>query len=329
MLTHALSTSGSRIDSKFVAAYVLPAFVGFLGSVAILFVVFGPEQFNTWRQVLDSVEKTLGAVFVIMTILMAAFFLRTFNRPIAEAFAGRAMPRIMAAWATEGQRRARRIQPDTEIPHVPAATSTAAKVRSLPREEFPALDANLQPTRFGIVLASAAEHPKSAYLMEATLCRPRLQPLLPGSFRSELNSVQSPMMAMLNLCLVFAALGSMGGLLLGFFGGSWTSAIAVLVGRLLISWICYRAALRQAVEFATTVQVGFDLYRHETLRMMDLAIPADLAAKRGLWHQLTSTLYGIDLGPKPAGTPGNVASAPDSENAASGAPNAPGARGSG
>ena len=124
------------------------------------------------------------------------------------------------------------------------------------------------------------------------------------------------MMAMLNLCLVFAALGSMGGLLLGFFGGSWTSAIAVLVGCLLISWICYRAALRQAVEFATTVQVGFDLYRHEILRKMDLAIPADLAAERGLWHQLTSTLHGIDLGPAPADLPEGVAFA--SGNAASG-----------
>ncbi len=294
MLTNVLSAIGSRLDSKFMAAYWLPAFVGFLGFFALLVRLVGTEQIDDWRQTIDSVEKTLVVLFIVLSITMAAFLLRALTRPIAEIFAGLALPGIVARWSTDGQHRARRISEQNA--HRGPGTRTSLRRSSLLTEQaFPSSDTDMQPTRFGNVLATIAEHPRLAYAMEAFLWWPRLSPVLPDYFLSTLSAAQSPMMAMLNLCIVFGLRAVIGAIVVALLGELWPAAIVVLVGGLGLSWLCYRAALRQAQEYGNLVRVGFDLYRHEILRQMDLEVPTNLDEERALWRQLTSELYGIDL----------------------------------
>jgi hypothetical protein len=45
--------------------------------------------------------------------------------------------------------------------------------------------------------------------------------------------------------------------------------------------------------------VGFDLYRHEILRQMDLEVPQDFETERALWHRLTAQLLGLPLEDRP------------------------------
>ena len=84
-------------------------------------------------------------------------------------------------------------------------------------------------------------------------------------------------------------------------GGHWTAAIVVLFGGALLSRLCYRAAVSQAAEVASLLRVGFDLYRHDILRQMDLEIPVDIVAERALWLQLTAEMLGPQEQP-PAAT---------------------------
>jgi len=101
------------------------------------------------------------------------------------------------------------------------------------------------------------------------------------------------MMGLLNLSVVFSALAVGGTFTLVLAGGHWTAAIVTLLICFLLARLCYRAAVSQASELASLLSVGFDLYRHELLRQMDLDVPTDLAVERDLWRQLTIQLLGI------------------------------------
>ena len=67
----------------------------------------------------------------------------------------------------------------------------------------------------------------------------------------------------------------------------WSDAVILLVGGLILSRLCYLAAVSQVAQVARLMQVAFDLYRHAILKQMDLTLPSNLKAERGLWNQLT------------------------------------------
>jgi hypothetical protein len=226
---------------------------------------------------------------------MLAFVLRALSRPITEVFAGAALPRAVAEWSTRGQLKAKKrtaqvigVEPD----RWPTGASAREETEWLNRV-FPLDDAETRPTLFGNVMATAAEHPRLAYMMEGLLWWPRLAPLVPGSFYDMIGGAQAPTMALLNLSVVLTALALGGALTLALSGAHGIAAVVVLVGGLFLGRLSYRAAVSQASELGSLIRVGFDLYRHEILRQMDLDIPADLEAERALWNRLTAQVLGL------------------------------------
>ena len=293
MLSTALGALSGRLDSKFLTAYWLPAFVAVLGGFGILAVLVGAEQMDVWVHNLDSVEQSLAVVLIALAITMGAFFLCALSRPIAEVFAGVALPGGVAAWSTRGQLKLKNsttqklgAEPDRLAP-TPTTLQTPWLTRAYPID-----DDETKPTRFGNVLATAVEHPRLAYTMEGFLWWPRLTPLLPAAFQELLGGAQAPVMALLNLCIIIAALGLGGAAILGL-AGHVTGAVVVFVSGLLGSRFCYLAAVSQAKELGILLRVGFDLYRHDILRQMDLEIPKELEEERVLWRRLTAEM--LDL----------------------------------
>ncbi len=294
MLTSALGALSDRLDSKFLTAYWLPAFVAVLGGFGIFTVLAGPEQLDHWINSLDSVEQSIAILFVVLVVSMLAFVLRALTRPIAAIFAGDALPRSVAAWSTRSQRtmKCRAAQVLAGDPNQPASAGSAEQTRQWLNRVYPLDDAEVRPTLFGNVLATAVEYPRLAYMMDGMIWWPRLSPLVPLEFQQMLGGAQAPMMSLLNLSVIFTALALGGAGVFALAGGHWIALIAVLLGGLLLSRLCYRAAVSQAAEVASLLRVGFDLYRHDILRQMDLEVPADLAAERALWRQLTTELLG-------------------------------------
>jgi hypothetical protein len=297
MLGSALSSLSDRLDSKFMTAYWLPAFVAVFGWLGILTVIVGPSRMEEWVYNLDSVEQTIAVLVIILSISMIAFVLRALTRPIVEVFAGRVLPRSLARWLTGGQLKIKKKAAQIDgVATANAAPTTAARpAEAWIDRTYPLDDAELKPTLFGNVLATAVEHPRLAYTMEGLLWWPRLAPLVPGEFHDMLGGAQAPMMALLNLCVVFASLALGGGLVLALAGGHWVAALVMLVGGLILARLCYRAAVSQAAELGSMLRVGFDLYRHEILRQMDIEVPTDVEAERALWDRLTTQTIGLPL----------------------------------
>lgn len=297
MLGSAIGALSDRMDSRFMTAYWVPAFVFVLGALCALGVTQGPGQIDAWISGLDSVEQTLGVVIVVLLVSILAFILRALTRPITEAYAGIAIPGPLAAWSKRGQLRAKR-QAEQMLGAVTSRESPALgspAVATL-QSRFPERDEDLQPTLFGNIIASASEHPRIAYSMEGRVWWARLSPLLPESFQDTLASAQSPMMALFNLSIVCCLLALVT-ILLGILTSSWLTAVAFAACSLVLARLAYRAAVSQAAEVSSMLCVAFDLYRYEILDQLDRPHPENLADERTLWKQLTHEVLGLDEPP--------------------------------
>jgi hypothetical protein len=295
VLSSVVSALGDRLDSKFLTAYWLPAFVAVLGGFGLLVAGVGVPQLEGWVAELDSVEQSLSALIAVLLITMLAFILRALALPIAALFTGSALPKAIAAWSIRGQIRARNraaqflaTSPSPADPGPSALRATEVLDRAYPQDT-----AETKPTRLGNVLAAAAEHPRLAYAMDGGLWWPRLMPLLPTTFLSTLGGAQAPTMALLNLSAVFCALALGAAIILVLAAAQWVTALVILVAGLLLAHLCYQAAVSQARELGSLIRVGFDLYRSDILTQLQQDPPSDLAAERALWQRLTAEVLGL------------------------------------
>jgi hypothetical protein len=83
--------------------------------------------------------------------------------------------------------------------------------------------------------------------------------------------------------------------------------VSLVIGILLANFF-YRAAIVQATELAPNIWVGFDLYRSEITRQMNVEMPSDLQEERALWQQLTQRLRDLEAPLATADTAGAAAS---------------------
>ena len=297
VLSSMVSALSGRLDTKFLTAYWLPAFIAVLGGFGLLVAVVGVPEFEERVSELDSVEQSLGALIVVLLITMLAFILRALALPIAAIFTGRALPRPIAAWSTRGQLRARSRTARYLASSASAAASDFSATGATDATEaleiaYPQDPAQTKPTRLGNVMAAAADHPRIAYTMNGGVWWPRLLPLLPANFTDMLAGSQAPTMALLNLSVVFCALAVSAAVVLVLATAQWVAALAFLVVGLVLARLCYQAAASQAVELGSLVRVAFDLYRSEILVQLRLDPPSDLAAERALWPLLTDEVLG-------------------------------------
>jgi hypothetical protein len=117
------------------------------------------------------------------------------------------------------------------------------------------------------------------------------------------------MRCMLNLSLVFSYLAFLAVVVLGLMGSQELTALLVLVVGVVLSQLCYRAAVSQATDLARTIWVAFDLYRFSILDQLREEAPADLDAEHALWQRLAGRLHEL-AAPMPSAT--NAAGATNS-----------------
>ncbi len=292
-----LTDATGQIDPKFLISYWLPALVATMGSLVVSALLVGPDLFDFWANNLDSVEQILiGVVLLGVTTVLSLFF-KAVKRPVQGLFAGGFLPRPVAAWGTRRQLRAK-----AHVEHLVSAGDEQdlelwmQRARHTLERGFPQASGHVKPTRYGNVLASLEEHTRFVHGMDVWLWWPRLKPLLPDVMAESTESQDASTTGLLNLSLVWAAIGLGGAAVLGFVGQFWTTALWVLVIGLLLSWCCYRAAVQQGTEAGRYLHAAFDLYRHEILKQMELDVPSDHAAETALWQALTRQL--MDRSPK-------------------------------
>jgi hypothetical protein len=297
MIDYTLSSLSERLDSSFLTACWLPAFVAMMANLGLLTVLVGPDAVGAWLYNLSSVEETIVVVIILVIITMGAILLRALSFVTVGFFVGELLPRSVAAWATRGQQRARRRAQN--LPGDAANRSSVhplrEQVRHLVVQRYPQDETALRPTRLGNTLAAAAEYPWTIYAMDGLLWWSHLTPVLPSYVSDALDGPQSRLLGLLNLSLVFGVLAGEAVVVLGLVGQQWTAAFGVAVGSGVLAWLGYQAAISQALEVTSQIRVAFNLYRQEILKQMGLAVPDSVAAERALWHTLTQELLGLSL----------------------------------
>jgi hypothetical protein len=286
MLASALGALSNRLDSSFLIGFWLPACVAVFGAVGIWTLGFGWDALATSLDGVDTITRVFLILAVLLAITLLACILRALARPLVAAFAGDLLPHGLRSWMCRQQvKKHRALQRRVEQGNVD--NGDWKPLRNMARQ-VPHDEEAFQATRIGNLMEVAREHPRFAYAMDGLVWWPRLAPVAPAEFQSSLNGVQSPMMALLNLSVVFAGL-ALTAILAGLLAHvPWSWVFGLTVVGLLLANLCYRAAVSQAMELSTLLCVGFDLYRHEVLRRMDIAVPDSLEAERALWQSLTS-----------------------------------------
>ena len=287
----ALTDATDRLDPKWLVSYWLPALVATFAGVGVLALLIGPPLLDAWLNDLDGVDQIVfGALLLGVTAILALFF-KAMRRPILHLFAGDDLPRRVADWAIRREKRAMaRAAQVVQTAGEPGTDVALHRWRAMLDRAVPLEPQHVKPTRFGNMFANMVDHTSVVHGMDYFLWWPRLAPLLPDAMRDIATSEMSNMTGLLNLSLVWATAAVVGAAVLGLIGSLWGTAVAVLVSGLLLSWVCYRAAIRECDEAGRFRHAAFHLYRHEILKQMAVEIPGDAATERALWQQLTADI---------------------------------------
>jgi hypothetical protein len=311
----ALTDATDRLDPKWLVSYWLPALVATFAGVGVLALLVGPPLLDAWLNELDGVDQIVfGALLLGVTSILALFF-KAMRRPILHLFAGDDLPRRVADWAIRREKRAMaRAAQVVQTAGEPGTDVALHRWRAMLDRAVPLEPQHVKPTRFGNMFANMVDHTSVVHGMDYFLWWPRLAPLLPDAMRDIATSEMSNMTGLLNLSLVWATAAVVGAAVLGLIGSLWGTAVAVLVSGLLLSWVCYRAAIRECDEAGRFRHAAFHLYRHEILKQMAVEIPGDAETERALWRQLTADIMERlvpvpGAGTTPDGSP--TAAAPD------------------
>jgi hypothetical protein len=163
--------------------------------------------------------------------------------------------------------------------------------------EFPPTDDQILPTKFGNILKSAENYPRSRYNIDGVPIWPRLVHVIPADYYSKVDEVGNQLSFLMN-CTVLAAiysLISLGASIYHFVFPVLLSPIAFQIASryfllfalaALVSIIFLRATVLVVVEFGNVIRSSYDLFRRRLLVQLDLTPPPTLSEERDLWDDL-------------------------------------------
>lgn len=277
MVAAFLDKVGGWFDRRFLLAYWSPAFLamGIIGGLVIL--TQGPSIVFGWWSKLDGEEQIVLGIGSLLTVTLFAYVLDAFTASLVRLFEGYWSWRRVTLLATHRQ------------------LARKARIKnSLHAVYFPRNSKLLKPTRLGNILVSAEEYPYQLYRLDAVVWWPRLVSLLPDTFRSQLDTALTPMIALLNLSMLLISIALGGGSILLLIGYGWM-CLFTFIGGIALARACYIAACNQALDYGQLVRVAFDFYRQDILKQMHIPIPDNLVEERLLWDALNAMTYGYTL----------------------------------
>jgi hypothetical protein len=252
----------SIFDRRFIVAFWLPGFVFVALLTGVVIIIYGLSPTLLWWDNLSASGRLIGSVFFLFLTLILALLLQPFSVSLTRVYLGY-WPRTLSYFIKWGKGREREFW-----------------------TPFQVSDERLLPTRLGNVLASNYEYAHRVYQIDPAIWLPRLTPLMPETFRAQMDNALTPMFCLINLSSIFSALAVVGGLLVVFLDQrSWLFLLIWIAG-LLLALICYRASISQSAEYGTFIRVAFDLYRPELIKQLRFALPDTPQKEFALWGRL-------------------------------------------
>jgi MFS family permease len=174
---------------------------------------------------------------------------------------------------------------------------------------------NLKPTALGNILFASEVYPYERYNLNGILFWPRLYKLFPEQFRYEEEEKNNQLVFLLNSSFLSILLSLLlfGTGIIGVIGPLFPNTPVDLTqlrqlftrgfseinpvnyfffGILfsVISMILYRFSLNTAEDYGFIIRSGFDLYRFELLKQLNLPMPENLSDECSLWENLSQFL---------------------------------------
>lgn len=295
MLVTFLDKLGGIFDNRFVVAFWMPVFL-FVGALAAeVALLYGPRAVLGWWAGSTATEKALLGFGFLLTTTVLAYLLQSFAYPLVRLYVGEwpSWASRFREWAVERQRLAyQNVSGDKDEQYVQRyfGFSQDEKRRNV-------------PTRLGNVLTAAYDYSKNTYEIEAALWWPRLTPLLPETFRNQVDAALLPLFALINLCSLSVLFSLAGGLILALLGDRPLPFALCLLGGLAFARVCYHGAVTQAGNYGQHIRVGFDLYRGELLKQMRVELPDDPQAEAKQWKLLNEWVYKFESPLQPRKVP--------------------------
>lgn len=267
MLLGFVDKLGSIFDRRFIHAYWLPSFIFVVLLTALGVVIYGVTPALQWWNKRSASESILCSIGFLLLITMLAILIQPFATSLTRFYLGY-WPASLSYFINWGTARERRTW-----------------------KPFQVSADRLLPTRLGNVLASAYDYPDQVYNLDSAIWLPRLTPLLPESFRSQMDNALTPLFCLLNLSTFFSALAIVGGLAIVLFDQRWWLFLSVWMPSLLLARACYRASVRQCAEYGALIRVAFDLYRSELFKQLRVPLPQTPELESPLWPMLERWIH--------------------------------------
>lgn len=277
MLTF-LDKLGGLFDSRFIVTFWMPVFLFTIVLLAETALLYDPAGLLLWWEGSSATLKSLMGVALLIAVTVLAYVLQTFAYPLVSLYAGE-WPSLLnwfKNWAVARQQCAfDKISDDEEAYYY----------------NFSPNPKRIQPTRLGNVLTAAYDYPLKVYGIDAPIWWSRLTPVMPESFRNQVDNALMPLLTMVNLCTLSVIGTFIGGLILMWLDRREWLFVLFLGSGLLWARVCYSAAVIQAGNYGVQIRVGFDLYREALLKQMRVPLPDTGKEEYDRWRALYNWTY--------------------------------------
>ncbi len=143
------------------------------------------------------------------------------------------------------------------------------------------------PTRLGNIFAIIEEYPNIRYGMDGMVYWPRLIPFIPKDYSEIIANEKISFNFLLNLSLL-SGVFSVELLVKFFYSYEKFEFLLFAFLFMILAYALYRFSTMTAVVMGELIKSGFDLFRHEILKKMNITIPEHIEEERNLWYRLAN-----------------------------------------
>ena len=164
-------------------------------------------------------------------------------------------------------------------------------VTQLLQSRFPTTQPPFLPTGLGNAIAAFEDYPRSRYGIDAVLLWPRLLPTLTNKkYAPYIERSKAQFDFLINLCFLLLLFSLETLFVAILFAVDWSLWLIISGFMVLFAYSVYKIAILTVQDWGMTVQVAFDLYRHDLQGALFGKCPRSIQEEKFLWRTMSRFL---------------------------------------
>ena len=303
MIDTLIDKATGSINCRFVLAYWLPVLIAFVYILIIDSILNGSTFSQTLSQNIGCLINTQNCelinslytvLFFLAGVTLLGYILQIFTTQIVRFYEGYWVL-ILPKWASRRfiEMQIKKCKKLKEQRNQAIEQGNKLRLNSIYNQIFlnyPNDKSLILPTTLGNILQSAEQYSYERYGMDSAFCWPRLWPLLDEKVKSEIDDTLIPMIALLNfnsLILIFSFIDCIYTISTHLWSNFFTGLLPLLIS-VLISWVIYRVASTQAINYGLNIRSTIDLNRFKLLESRHQSLPENITEEIIIWDKTSS-----------------------------------------